>query len=502
MKKIIALILVMITALSVVACGGGGTTVTTTEPTVTDAPAISPSDTTDSSVTSAPEEKLEIPEGKFDDAEFVVISAGQVAYDDFSFTDAGTEVLDQAQYMRKTTVEDLLGVVINIVIDENKSGVGNGSGYKRVSRAVDANDADYHIGLIGGMDVSTLAYSSYLVPLAEAKYMDLEKSWWDQNANTDLQVMGNIFFTQGDITAAKSDCTYVIFYNKALGREELNGEDPYKLVLDKKWTLDKFAELCLAVSEDLDGNGTMDMEDRYGLYAWDDSILGMISAAGQKVASINADGEFELTIYNDKVLSVIEKFGNVAYNTDYAIQYQRYSNNGNVREKWTNDQALFWATSTFNTSSMREMDSDFGILPFPMLNSEQTRYYSTIPTYNSQFLCLPSVQEDMDFTSIVTEALAYYGRTIVRPAVYEKTIKGTYFRDEESIAMLDIIYDSFIYDIGQLHRIGNMNSLLLNMFRAKESNFASIYAANSTIAEQQIKAVNNGYRKVIDSWAD
>ena len=108
----------------------------------------------------------------------------------------------------------------------------------------------------------------------------------------------------------------------------------------------------------------------------------------------------------------------------------------------------------------------------------------------------------MDFTSIVTEALAYYGRTIVRPAVYEKTIKGTYFRDEESIAMLDIIYDSFIYDIGQLHRIGNMNSLLLNMFRAKESNFASIYAANSTIAEQQIKAVNNGYRKVIDSWAD
>ncbi len=498
MKRVIALILVALMALSVASCGGNQTA-TTTAPSVTDAPKTDTPVSSDT-VTTEPAAQLQIPETKYDDAEFIVISAGQVAYDDFGFDETVTEVLDQAQYKRKITVEEQLGVVISIIIDENKSGVGNGSGYKRISRSVDANDADYNMGLIGGMDVSTLSYSGYLTPLGEARYIDLEKPWWDQNANEDLTVMGSIFFTQGDITAAKSDCTYVIFYNKALGRAELGGEDPYKLVLDKKWTLDKFAELCRAVSEDLDGNGLMDMEDRYGLYAWDDSILGVISSAGQKVAAINDDGEFELAIYNEQVLSVIDKFTNIAYNTDYAIQYQRYSNNGNVREKWTNDQALFWATSTYNTASMREMDSDFGILPFPMLNEEQGRYYSTIPTYNSQFLCLPSVQKDLEYTSVVTEALAYYGRTIVKPAVYEKTIKGTYFRDEESIAMLDIIYDSFMYDIGQLHRIGNMNSLLLNMFRTKDNNFTSIYNANSTIAQQQIKVVNDGYRKVIDSW--
>ncbi|MBQ7172299.1 MAG: hypothetical protein IJR89_08505 [Clostridia bacterium] len=492
-RKLLALVLLSALLLSLAACGKNPNT-----------PSESgvPTDSVPDSGTGDPslqEEKLEVPDKTYDDADFIVLSAGQVAYDDFSFSDESNLVLDQAQFIRKSTVEETYGVKISIVIDENKSGVGNGSGYNRISRSVNANSADYHMGLIGGMDVSTLAYSDFLCPIGKAEYIDLTKSWWDQNANKDLTVMGNIFFTQGDITASKSESTYVIFYNKELGKEQ-QVEDPYQLVKDMHWTLDKFSEMCLSVSEELDGNDIRDMNDRYGLYVWDDSLLGMISAAGQKIATINEDGEFELSLYNDNVVSVVEQFTKIAYNTDYAVMYQRYSNAGNVREHWMNDQALFWATSSLNIEPMRDMKSDFGILPFPMLNEEQTRYYATLPTYNSQFLCLPSVQDDLTFTSAITEALAYYGQKIVKPAVYEKTIAGTYFRDEESIEMLDIIYDSFIYDIGQLHRIGNLNSLLLNMFRSKTNTFSSIYEANAGAAERQIEAINEGYRTVIGRW--
>ncbi len=493
-QKLLALVLLAALLLSLAACGKNPNTPTESG---------SPSDSVSDGVTEDPasqEEKLEIPDKTYDDADFVVLSAGQVAYDDFSFSEESNLVLDQAQFIRKSTVEETYGVKISIVIDENKSGVGNGSGYTRISRSVNSNTADYNVGLIGGMDVSTLAYSDFLCPLGKAEYIDLEKSWWDQNANEDLKVMGNIFFTQGDITASKSESTYVIFYNKKLGKEQ-KIEDPYQLVKDMHWTLDKFSEMCLSVSEELDGNDIRDMNDRYGLYVWDDSFLGMINAVGGKIATINANGEFELSLYNDKVVSAVEQYTKIAYNSDYAVMYQRYSNAGNVREHWMNDQALFWATSSLNIEPMRDMESDFGILPFPMLNDEQTRYYATLPTYNSQFLCLPSVQEDLNFTSAITEALAYYGKKIVKPAVYEKTIAGTYFRDEESIAMLDIIYASFIYDIGQLHRIGNLNNLLMNMFRAKENTFSSIYEANVGAAERQINAVNDGYRRVIERWS-
>ena len=180
--------------------------------------------------------------------------------------------------------------------------------------------------------------------------------------------------------------------------------------------------------------------------------------------------------------------------------YQRYANAGDVVNHWLNDQALFWANSTLNLSKFREMQSDFGILPFPKLREEQDRYYSTMATYNSQFICFPRNQVDEEFSSAVTEALAYYGREILRPAVYERTITGTYFRDNESAGMLDLIFQSYIYDNGQLHRIGNLNNSILNMFRAKESNFTAIYESSRTLSEQQIDVVNENYQKIIDNW--
>ena len=96
MKRLIALILVALMALSIASCGGN-------QPAATTAPSVTNTPKTDDSaasgtVTTEPVAELEIPDTKYDNAEFVVISAGQVAYGDFSFDDTVTEVLDAAQY--------------------------------------------------------------------------------------------------------------------------------------------------------------------------------------------------------------------------------------------------------------------------------------------------------------------------------------------------------------------------------------------------------------------
>ncbi|MDY5941080.1 MAG: hypothetical protein SPJ23_05445 [Eubacteriales bacterium] len=486
-KRIVSVVLLLIMVIPFAACKNNSD------------PPVPTSDTSATSTTIDKSEELNVPKKTYNGADFVVLSAGQVAYNDFNIDETADTIVNEAQYRRKATVENLFDIVIEEIIDENKSGVGNGSGYKRISKMIDSGDADYNVALIGGMDVSTLAYSDYLMPMSSTTYVDLSKPWWDQDANKDLSILGEIFFTQGDISAAKYEATYIIYYNKELGKEKLT-EDPYTLVTDGKWTIDKLSEFCLNVSEDLDGNDVRDMEDMYGLYVWDDAILGMISAAGHKVASTDKDGKLELSIYNEDVLSVIQKFGTIAYNSEYAVMYQRYANAGDVVNHWLNDQALFWANSTLNLSKFREMQSDFGILPFPKLREEQDRYYSTMATYNSQFICFPRNQVDEEFSSAVTEALAYYGREILRPAVYERTITGTYFRDNESAGMLDLIFQSYIYDNGQLHRIGNLNNSILNMFRAKESNFTAIYESSRTLSEQQIDVVNENYQKIIDNW--
>ena len=62
--------------------------------------------------------------------------------------------------------------------------------------------------------------------------------------------------------------------------------------------------------------------------------------------------------------------------------------------------------------------------------------------------------------------------------------------------------DGYQHTIKYLGIFGGAHSfsMLLNMLRTKDNNFTSIYKSNATIADQQIKVVNNGYREVIDSW--
>jgi len=446
-------------------------------------------------------ETLDVPGGlNYNGYEFNILSAGNVAYNDFGFTEIKQVVLDDAQYTRKTAVEDLYGINININVQVNNASYGNGPGYLLISKSVTSNDNTYDLGLIAGYDVSVLSYNSFLYDLNSASYIDLSKSWWDQNANNDLSIGGIMFFTQGEITASNSEATFVIYYNKALGAEA-NIDDPYLIVKNGAWTLDVLGSMCRTVSEDLDGNDIIDHNDLFGLYVWDDSMLGMLAASGIKCCSVNSSGEIELTLYSEKAEAAFTKYADIAYDTDYALCYQRVSGYRNIiTANWLNNQALFWATSTINTKSMREMNTDFGILPYPKLSEDQERYYSTVSPYNSQFICIPLIQDDIDRTGAVIETLAYYGQKTVTPAVYEKTLVGTYFRDDESAEMLDIIMKSYIYDIGHYLQIGGYNENIMNLLRTYSYDFTSMYNKYLGMAEKRLASINTVFADAISKW--
>ena len=38
---------------------------------------------------------------------------------------------------------------------------------------------------------------------------------------------------------------------------------------------------------------------------------------------------------------------------------------------------------------MREMDDDFGILPLPLYDENQDRYYNSIASWSGAFYCIP-----------------------------------------------------------------------------------------------------------------
>ncbi|MBQ7661686.1 MAG: extracellular solute-binding protein [Clostridia bacterium] len=484
MKKILCGFLALLTVCaSLAACGESGKT-----PTGSDGVDV-----------TAAEELPDIElTGDYGGAEFNILSAGNVAYGDFTAEEDASTALGIAQYQCKTKVES----DYNIKINETQSAAyssGGGPGFIAINKSVTSGDCDYDLALIAGYDVSVLAYSGYLYDMNSVPGVNLKKSWWDQRANESLNVRGVMFFTTGDITVSDNNATFCMMFNKELARD-YDLESPYDLVYDNKWTIENFGKLCKTVTEDLNQDGVMNENDRYGLLVWDDSIVGMVNAAGERCCTINDDGKIELTFYSERTLAALEQYTNIAYDRQYALTYQRYVKSG--VPLWQNDQGLFFTAVLGNMPGYREMESDFGILPYPKLDETQESYHSTVAPYNSQFICVPLIQNDIDRTGVITEALAYYGQKIVLPAYYDVTLIGQSSRDEESEGMVDIILDTMTFDIGYYYQVGPYNKQLILALRNFDNNFASMYDTYKNSAQALLDVINQYYGEAVEEWIE
>ncbi|MBQ6892902.1 MAG: hypothetical protein IJN48_01735, partial [Clostridia bacterium] len=142
----------------------------------------------------------------------------------------------------------------------------------------------------------------------------------------------------------------------------------------------------------------------------------------------------------------------------------------------------------------------FGILPYPKLTEVQDKHYTTISPYNSQFICVPLVNSDIQRTGILTEALAYYGEKDITPALYDVTLKGQSARDSESSGMLDIIFENIVYDIGYYYQFGPYNKELIVYLRDRNNAWASMYETYRGKAEEQINEINTYYDTAVSMW--
>ena len=81
---------------------------------------------------------------------------------------------------------------------------------------------------------------------------------------------------------------------------------------------------------------------------------------------------------------------------------------------------------------------------------------------------------------------------IVTPAYYEKTLVGRYVTDEESGDMLDIIFESRVYDLGNMFAWGGVFDLPGSLTRSGADKIASQ-------VETKKKATETDMQKTLDA---
>ena len=479
-KRTLALLLALMMLIPLASCGKDKPDTTTANPTAT----------------TPDEEEYKLPEYDFEEHEFYILSVGRgsVNENDFLYEENSPTVLDAAIERRNKAVEDLYNITIETEQKNTTANQQSPEAYRVLVREATAGDYNYDMCVIPGYDVSQLAYEGYLSDLNALPHFDKNNKWYDEKANETFEFGGSLFFTTGDFGISMMDQTYCIAFNKDLANQ-YGVEDLYELVTEYEWTIDKMYEISKEVSDDTNGDGITDV---YGNLYWVDAVYGAVNAAGQKMVTLNPDTlTYELSINTETTYNVLEKFYNMVMDMDISKMYQHNYTGKEYIPIFSGNQALFFLTTIGKLGEFRDMETDYGILPYFLYDRHQTEYYNTVAPFYMNYMCVPLMVEDEERTSAVIEAIGYYSNQYIIPAYYDKTLTGQYTRDEDSAAMLDIIFDTRAYDLGYCYQPANLNKNLIYMLNEGNFDWSSRYARLEVAAEASLNVISMAYRKAI-----
>ena len=137
---------------------------------------------------------------------------------------------------------------------------------------------------------------------------------------------------------------------------------------------------------------------------------------------------------------------------------------------------------------MRDCEVEYGIVPYPKWDEAQESYNG----YDiSAFISIPSSVGDPEMVGKTLEMLNYYSETLVLPTYYNISLNMKSVRDEESIAMLDLIFNDIYCDAGRTY-FGLDNTSMFNLvysishyvYKKGTGEFASFYAKNEKGAQK------------------
>ncbi len=499
MKKALCLILsLLLLAVPLFSCSNTTAEEETSETPVAtvDPSAQEPEDEAD------PEARLDsgLPEADYEGYEFHIFIHNTIT-NDFEAEEITGEPINDGEYTRMIAVKDNGNcTILPIVVSAD-----NRAGQTPLGNAVKAGTNDYDLACLSGYSSCNALVAGSLTNLFGVPNLDLSKPWWDPYCTEECTFKNAVYQMTGDISIGDNKATFCYFFNKNMSAT-YNQPDFYEMVDNYTWTIDNFREFAEAVDSNLDfnnnGNHINDKDDIYGIYIWDDIMMGIVNASGIKCCTINKDGILELTLYSEKFVEAFNKFTAYAYNQDVTCAYQR---NGYAADygqiAFREGRALFFLQNIGAATGFRDMEDDFGILPLPLYDENQDRYYNSAASWSVSLYSIPRNsygEEGFSRAGWITESLAYESLYSLTPAYYEQTLQNKVSRDENSARMLDLIFATRTYDFGWYFEIGGYNEGIMNLLRAYSTDVSSMVKKSEKMATKLLQKYNDKIAEQIE----
>ncbi|MCQ2431520.1 MAG: hypothetical protein MJ175_02825 [Clostridia bacterium] len=400
-------------------------------------------------------------------------------YDVFSEGENG-EPINDAVYQRNRILED----AVNIKIREEQS-VGPTADMKKL---ITAGDDAYDLFTDGMSSLVSMTTGNMLYNLNDVSQLRLSEPWWDQQMRTEFNILDKLYIMTGDISIMDNEATWCILFNKTMA-ESFDFGDLYQTVRDGKWTLSMMQDMMKAVSSDLNGDGAVGAEDRFGYLTEAFNIYALWCGSGNKIVSLNESGLPTITMFNDRSAAIYDKVLEMQFdpNTTGIAGKNPFPGYSDLNDCFNDNRALFIYGAMSLIPDYRDSETNFGVLPAPKYDESQSQYYNTFSYCNMTGYCIPVTASDINRTGTIMEAMADISQYILTPAYYDITLKGKSVRDQESEEMIDLILATRSYDLGPIFQWGSGFSIFNSATDKKIGTFASQYEKGE---KSMVKAID------------
>ena len=432
----------------------------------------------------------------------ILTDDGKDAVNEICVDELSSDVVNDSIYNRERFVEDRL----NVEIENARSGDLEAEVIKQQS----ADEDTFQIYAYMTFAFTRFVFDNYFHDLYSLDNLSLDKPWWSSNFNSEAEINGDLYVTTGSLALTLTRYMYAVFYNKKLAEEYTGSSDGkyaelaelYKLVDDGKWTIDKLIELSEDVYQGLNGNQERDVEDIYGMgFQNGISVDTIWSSFDLDILKPNEDGWFDFNVNKDKLFSSMEKIYNYIYNTTgcYPAGIEDEKLNS-LRDHFASDTRLFMVNKllAIEGSTLRNMQSDYGILPFPKYDEKQSKYYSYSHDAYTSF-AIPKTCGNPDEVAAVLEALASYAYRDTEPAYLDVALKGKYMSDANSRRMIDLVVDGFMVDAAWIY-LETLSESYPHAFRQlivnQQTSYASTHETQKKKLERSLKVYEMKFNSV------
>ncbi len=401
-------------------------------------------------------------------------------------TEETGEVVDDAIYNRNRTVEERFNIDLIQHLIPDDSGAS-----AEIVKGITSGEDTHDVAMGQVTVIPKLGTEGYFLDwYTDLPYVNLKAPWYIGNAAEALSVAGHAYAMIGEFNLDVLRFTYCMFFNKEIAANH-DLENLYDVVSEGRWTHDYLRKLSAEIYTDLNGDGQKSEDDLLCISG--DPYSAVVTyqyAYGNPTYTLDKDGIPQLTLDTAKAHDIVEKLNDL-----YWVTPGGYTQGwGTGSTAWWNGNLLFYTGLFSSANGYRELEYDFGIIPYPKYDEAQTQYY-TMSDGAHGVMTVPITVQNTEYCSIIIEALNAETYKQVIPAYYDVSLKVKAARDDESVKALDLLMESRVFDFGYVYNTGAIAFTIQDLVSKNSNKSESMYAS-------KMKAALKEYEKIVEAYLE